>query len=188
MHAHSNYLISMCFIQISTVSVCTCCSHHLMNVVKQAIELNQKLQYMNSHQQCTIEAYRRELETCRQELLEAKVQLAGQQGTNGGGEDHGRVKTSEQELKMVGKLVQVTRGRERGRIGEREKEEMREEGREGRERRGEGTEERRGRGKEESYVDFCASNRSNEQTLLDLLQCNAETCYCVNFLVCSKSS
>ena len=111
-----------------------------MNVVKQAIKLNQKLQYMNSHQQCTIEACRRELETCRQELLEAKVQLAGQQGTNGGGEDNGRVKTSEQELKMVGKVS------ERGRIGERKKMEMREEGREGWSKRGRGG---KGEGKEQ---------------------------------------
>ena len=123
-----------------------------MNVVKQAIELNRKLQYMNSHQQCTIEACRRELETCRQELLETKVQLAGQQGTMGGGEDHGRVKTSEQELKMVGKRVQVSRGRERGRIGEREegKERRREGGREQERegRKGEGKEWRKGGGEE----------------------------------------
>ena len=71
------------------------------------------------------------------------MQLAGQQGPNGGGEDHGRVKTSEQELKMVGKLVQVS---ERGRIGERKKMEMREEGREGRSRRGRGG---KGEGKEQ---------------------------------------
>lgn len=97
------------------LSAHTSCSHHSMNVVKQAVELNRKLQYMNSHQQCTIEACRGELETCRQELLEAKVQLAGQQGTMGGGEDHGRVKTSEQELKMVGKLKKEER--EEGREG-----------------------------------------------------------------------
>ena len=139
-----------------------------MNVVKQAIKLNQKLQYMNSHQQCTIEACRRELETRRQELLEAKVQLAGQQGTNGGGEDHGRVKTSEQELKMVGKLVQVS---ERGRIGERKKMEMREEGREGWSKRGrggkgEGKEQRKGGGEGRRRVIrlLCF----NGQTLLQL--------------------
>ena len=67
------------------------------------MELNRKLRYVNEHQQCTLDAYQRDLEECRRELVETRVQLARKEredGSGGGGELT-RARSTEQELRMV---------------------------------------------------------------------------------------
>jgi len=58
---------------------------------------------VNSHQKCTIEVCRKDLQNCREELVKARVQSGGQQGEEAvrGGEYPARVRATEQELKMV---------------------------------------------------------------------------------------
>ena len=74
-----------------------------------ALELNRKLQYDNEHQHCVMEACRAELQSCRQQLVEARVRLEGEGvGLVGGAGETpgpGRIKTTEHDLKMVSRLV-----------------------------------------------------------------------------------
>ncbi len=68
------------------------------------MKLNKKLMYTNEHQKCLLEGYRCELERCREELVEARVRVEGREGEGEGcvgGEEMARLKSSEQELKMV---------------------------------------------------------------------------------------
>ena len=71
--------------------------------VKEAVEMNRKLQYVNEHQKCIMEDYRKKLEVSRQELVETRVLLADAQAErNEGREGNGRnTRTTEQQLKMV---------------------------------------------------------------------------------------
>ena len=65
--------------------------------------MNRKLQYVNEHQKCIMEDYRKKLEVSRQELVETRVLLADAQAErNEGREGNGRnTRTTEQQLKMV---------------------------------------------------------------------------------------
>ena len=72
-----------------------------MYVVKQAIEMNRKLQYVNEHHKCIMAGYKTELETCRQQLVEARVSLADSLAERGEREEQTGRKTTEQDLIMV---------------------------------------------------------------------------------------
>ena len=65
--------------------------------------MNRKLQYVNEHQKCIVVGYKRELEACRQQLVEARVSLADSRAERGEGGDRAsrNTRTTEQELKMV---------------------------------------------------------------------------------------
>ena len=70
-------------------------------IVKKAVELNRRLQYVNEHQKCVLAGYKTELEACRQELVEARASLAESIAERGErGQGTGR-NTTVQELKMV---------------------------------------------------------------------------------------
>ena len=74
------------------------------HTVKQAVELNRRLQYVNEHQKCIVDGYKKQLESCRQQLVDARVSLADSQAEMSEvGESIGKkaVRTTEQELKMV---------------------------------------------------------------------------------------
>ena len=67
-------------------------------VVKKAMELHKKLEYVNEHQKCELKHYQGQLEKCRRELLEARVKA------NSDREDlqsRGKMKSDSQELRLV---------------------------------------------------------------------------------------
>lgn len=71
--------------------------------MKGALDLNRKLQYVNEHQQCTLRAYKQDLDSCRRELIGARVQLDGREWREARWEEEGaRAKATEHELRMVG--------------------------------------------------------------------------------------
>lgn len=74
----------------------------MYDTVKQAIEMNRKLQYVNEHQKCLLAGYKTELESCRQQLVETRVSLADALAERGERDEQtSRKTTTEQELKMV---------------------------------------------------------------------------------------
>ena len=89
------------------VTACTSCTNDLsgtlIHAVKQAVELNRKLQYVNEHQKCILEGCRKELESCRQQLVDTRVSLADRQAemVEGGEQAGRRTRATEQDLKMV---------------------------------------------------------------------------------------
>ena len=78
---------------------------HSISLVKGAQELHKKLEYVNEHQKCELEQYKKQLENCRGELTETRVELAALQGNEESrniGEEHAaRMRATEQELRMV---------------------------------------------------------------------------------------
>ena len=78
-----------------------------VHAVKQAIEMNKKLRYVNEHQKCILTDYKTELEMCRQELVGARVSLANsltERGERGG---HSEKMAAARELKMVNLLGEI---------------------------------------------------------------------------------
>lgn len=75
--------------------------------VKQAKELHQKLAYVNQHQTCELEAMKKKLEACREELVESRAQIAGLESGSGrdcendSGSWQAKQRATEQDLKMV---------------------------------------------------------------------------------------
>ena len=70
----------------------------MLIIVKQAVELHKKLEYVNEHQKCELKQCQRQLEQCRRELLEARVKVNSDRETLqiGGGN-----KCNSHELRMV---------------------------------------------------------------------------------------
>ena len=52
------------------------CLFFVFSIVKEAMVLNKKLQYINSHQKCLINEYKENLSKCYKELTEAKVEYS----------------------------------------------------------------------------------------------------------------
>lgn len=88
---------------IRLVTACVITHMIVIHAVKQAVELNRKLQYVSEHQKCILEGYRRELESCRQQLVDTRVSLADRQAemVEGGEQAGRRTRATEQDLKMV---------------------------------------------------------------------------------------
>lgn len=67
-------------------------------LVKKAKELHKKLEYVNEHQKCELKQCQGQLEQCRRELLEARVNAnSDREVLQNGGEK----KYNSQELRMV---------------------------------------------------------------------------------------
>lgn len=76
--------------------------------VKQAAELHHKLEYVNRHKSCELEEVQKKLKRCNQELIECRAQRKAEchSSSEEGGNVNSlatRLKTTEQELKMVKK-------------------------------------------------------------------------------------
>ena len=73
--------------------------------MRQSKDLHVKLQYVNEHQKCELKVCRSKLEECQVELKEARVRETERRLGEGTDESWGqatRLKTNEQELRMVG--------------------------------------------------------------------------------------
>lgn len=74
------------------------------------MKLNKKLMSSNEHHKCLLEDYRAGLEQCREELVGTRVRLERREGEGEGGTGGGeksRLKSTEQELKMVKYIMPV---------------------------------------------------------------------------------
>ena len=71
-------------------------------IVKEAVELNRKLRYVNEHQKCLLAGREEELDCLRQDLVQARGSVADRLADRGKKDQMmiGR-KTAAQELKMV---------------------------------------------------------------------------------------
>lgn len=73
--------------------------HVCILVVKKAMELHKKLEYVNEHQQCELKQCQGQLEQCRRELLEARVKVNSDR--DGVLQSRGEKKCNSQELRIV---------------------------------------------------------------------------------------
>ena len=69
--------------------------------MKEAVEMNRRLRYVNEHQKCVLAGREAELEASRQEVVEARVCVGDRLSGREGSERLSERDSTAQELKMV---------------------------------------------------------------------------------------